>query len=119
MATSTGRSLPLPLIRLALVACVPLAVLFVVSFARIAIADYQLHQQKRALEQQVDQLKQENSRLKDRIVYLNTDTGLELLAREDLGWVKPGDTAVVIVQDGVGGTATTSPTATSSARSNR
>jgi cell division protein FtsB len=107
-AASTLRSLPLPLVRLTIVACVPLAALFVVSFARIAIDDYQLHQQKWALERRVEGLKQENSRLKQRIDYLSSDAGLELLAREELGWVKSGDTAVVVIQDAsANGNATT------------
>jgi cell division protein FtsB len=106
--TSTRRSLPLPLIRLTIVACVPLAALFVVSFARIAIADYQLHQRKWALERRIEGLKQENIRLKQRIDYLSSDAGLELLAREELGWVKSGDTAVVVIQDAsANGNATT------------
>jgi cell division protein FtsB len=91
------NGLPLPIVRLAVVACVPLALLFALSFARIVVADYAIHQQKAALESRISALKQENLRLKRRIGYLNTDAGVELLAREELGWVRPGETAVVIL----------------------
>jgi cell division protein FtsB len=89
--------LPRPLVRLAIVACVPLGLLFALSFARIVVADYAIHQQKAMLETEISTLKQENARLNQRIAVLSTDAGVELLAREELGWVRPGDTAVVVM----------------------
>ncbi len=89
----------LALARIAIAACLPLAILLAISFARVAIADYGIHRQKQVLESDIAQLKEDNTRLGARLVYLNSDTGIELLAREELGWVRPGDTAVVLVRD--------------------
>jgi cell division protein FtsB len=94
--------LPVPLVRLAIVACVPLGFLFAISFARIAVADYAIHQQKAKLERDVAALKQENATLKHRIEYLKTDPVVELLAREELGWTRPDDTSIVILTDNSG-----------------
>jgi cell division protein FtsB len=110
---------PLTVIRLAIVACVPLVILFAVSFARIVVADYSIHQQKLELESEISQLKKVNTQLNQRIDYLNTDTGVELLAREELGWVRPDDTLVVVLDESasaMGGSVGVTPTLTPSPR---
>lgn len=75
-----------------------LAVLALVafSFARVVVVEYQLRSQEQALRQNVAELKAENQRLKAQIAYLQTDRAIEQLAREELGWTMPGDTAVVV-----------------------
>lgn len=77
-----------------------LAVLAVVafSFARVVIVEYQLSLQKQALEREVADLKTENGQLEAKIKYLQTDQAIEQLARDELGWTMPGDTAVVVLQ---------------------
>jgi cell division protein FtsB len=94
----TSRSRPV-FTWIAIAACLPLGILLAIAFARVALADYEIHQQKQGLERRIAQLKDENARLGERASYLKTDTGIELLAREQLGWVRPGDTAIVIVRD--------------------
>lgn len=69
-----------------------------ISFARVMVREYQLGQQKQALEANVAQLKQQNKQLEDQFSYLQSDAAIEKLAREELGWTKPGDTAVVILR---------------------
>ena len=80
-------------------ACLPLGILLAFAFARVALADYEIHQQKQGLERRISSLKADNARLVERASYLNTDTGIELLAREQLGWVRPGDTAIVVMHN--------------------
>lgn len=70
--------------------------LVALSFGRVLIVEYRLSLQKEALEAQVLRLAAENRRLEARARYLQTDAGIEELAREELGWTKPGDTAVVV-----------------------
>jgi cell division protein FtsB len=81
-----------------LIVAVPICVLVALSFARILVADYQLHLQKQQLVRDVRSLQQENQKLQERVDYLQTDSAIEGLAREELGWTKPGDTSVVIVR---------------------
>jgi cell division protein FtsB len=71
----------------------------VLAFARVTIADVAIHEQKHALEKVVDERKAENARLRARIDYLKSDAAIQLLARQELGWVGPQDTLVVIVPD--------------------
>src|SRR5579885_3324209 len=88
-----------PLRHVVIVTLLTMCVLVVVSFARLAITEYQLNLQKQALEQKISELKQENQRLRANIDYLQTDAAIEKLAREELGWTKPGDTAVIVLTD--------------------
>ena len=84
---------------LLLAAGLPLCVLVAVAFARVALADYAIHRQENALERDIVTMQRENDQLRGRVGYLNTDTGIELLAREELGWIRPGDTAVIVITE--------------------
>lgn len=48
-------------------------------------------------EEQLAVLEQENARLAATAEYLNTDQGVEKIAREDFGYVRPGEVAYVVV----------------------
>jgi len=53
---------------------------------------YQMHQERTALEREVEQLGAANARLADEIRSLRTERGgVERIAREELGLVKPGE----------------------------
>ena len=93
----TGGGLPLPVRQVAIAISLAVIAIVVASFARLAIQEYQLNVQKQALEKSVTSLKAENQSLQHQIAYLHTDAAIEHLAREELGWVKPGDTAVIII----------------------
>jgi cell division protein FtsB len=43
------------------------------------------------------QLREHNERLRDRVAYLQTDAGVEEVAREKLGLVRPGELAYAVV----------------------
>lgn len=82
--------------RLAVVALAAVVVLVAISFARVVLASYQLESQKADLERQITGLKTENARLQGQVTALQTDAEIERLARQELGWTKPGDTEVIV-----------------------
>jgi len=91
-------TLALPVREIFVVAAVPICILVGLSFARVLVAEYRLHLQKQQLVQDVRSLQEQNRQLQDRVDYLQTDAAIEELAREELGWTKPGDTSVVVVR---------------------
>jgi len=88
-----------PLRPIAVAALLAVLALVAFSFARVVIVEYQLSLQKQALEREVADLKTENRQLEAKIRYLQTDQAIEQLARDELGWTMPGDTAVVVLQN--------------------
>jgi len=98
MRRSSGRShVAFPIRQLLIVTSLAVCGLVGVSFARLAISEYQLNLQKQALVASVGALKVANQNLRSQIDYLQTDAAIEKLAREELGWTKPGDTAVIVL----------------------
>lgn len=53
--------------------------------------------QKSQLEQDIGALERENGGLRNRIAFLNTSEGVELIAREKLGLIKPKEIAFVVI----------------------
>ena len=92
-----------------------LVVLFVVPllvYGAYSIGDrwyqnYLLTQQEEAIRAEVIRLREENLRLQRELVMARSDAGIEKVAREQLGLIKPGDTAIQIV--GPGGPAASAP----------
>lgn len=76
-------------------------VLFVlVTIGGKAMQGYEMRQEAKAVEQQVDQLKRENRELATELEYYKSDQYIEKVAREELGLVRPGDVPVVIISPG-------------------
>lgn len=90
---------PLLLRHVALAAAIAALALIALSFARVLVAEYQLDLQKHALQNDVARLRDQNQQLRAEIDYLQTDAAIEKLAREELGWTKPGETAVVVLAE--------------------
>lgn len=90
--------LQLPLRYLVAIAVAVLLALAVLAFIRVTMADLELLAQKQSLERDIAALQVENQQLHAKVDYLQTDAAVEKLAREQLGWTKPGDTAVVVVR---------------------
>jgi cell division protein FtsL len=90
--------LQLPLRYLVAIAVAVLLALAVLAFIRVTMADLELLAQKQSLERDIAALQVENQQLHAKVDYLQTDVAVEKLAREQLGWTKPGDTAVVVVR---------------------
>jgi cell division protein FtsB len=77
-------------------------VVFVTAFFAVAPARAYLDQraEREELTQQVQQLRQQNAELQQRIDRLHDPVELERLARECLGMVEPGEIAMVPVRPG-------------------
>jgi len=79
-----------------------LFVLPLTGFAAYSVADrwyqgYQLAQEEAALRSDIVRLREENLRLQGEIKTVRSDAYVETVAREQLGLVKPGDRAIVLV----------------------
>jgi cell division protein FtsB len=81
------------IITLLLLVAVALVFSNVFPFRQI-LAQQELVEQK---EQTLAVLKEENARLAAAADYLRTDQGVEKIARQDFGYVRPGEVAYVVV----------------------
>jgi cell division protein FtsL len=92
---------PPPLaLRLAAVLAVPLLLYALVMTGQKAVENYQLNQQADDLRAQIQGLRAQNVQLQQEIQQARTDSAIEVLARERLGLIKPGDHPLVLVSDG-------------------
>ena len=82
---------------LAIIFVVPLLVYGAYSIGDRWYQNYLLTQQEDAIRVEVGQLREENLRLQRELNLARSDAGIEKVAREQLGLVKPGDTAIQIV----------------------
>lgn len=90
MPTPPARSFPRQL-RLAILLLVGLAVVSLVG-NRGLVRLYQMHQEKAALEREIEALDAANALLKEEARALRSDPSrIEAIAREELGLVKPGE----------------------------
>ncbi len=71
--------------------------LLLFSFGGLVLNAYHLNRQADGLRQEIKALQADNEKLQKEATYLQSDEGLEKLAREQLGWTKPGETGVVAV----------------------
>lgn len=74
--------------------------LVLISFGRIMWIGYELTERADEVRGQIVQLEGENQRLQAELEYLMTDEAAEELAREKLGWARPGDTVLVVSSEG-------------------
>jgi cell division protein FtsB len=93
MLRATGKSRVFSLITLVLLVAAALVFSNVFPFRQI-LAQQDLVEQKK---QTLGVLKEENARLAATADYLETDQGVEKIAREDFGYVRPGEVAYVVV----------------------
>src|SRR3990172_8812021 len=97
--------------RLALMAGVAVLAYFLFSLAALGVQGYHLSQRSASVEADISRLQGDNQRLQTEVKRLQTDVAVDGLARAQLGFVKDGETAVV-VDFGPGGLPKTSPTPT-------
>lgn len=67
---------------------------YAVGFVKI----YRLTAKIRAIEAQIAAVEAENEGLRRQLEYINSDAYIEAVARSELGLVRPGETAVVLVK---------------------
>lgn len=89
--------------RLIIVVLVAFSGLLLFSFGGLVLSNYNLNRQAESLREEIENLKAQNEELQNEVKYWESDEGLERLAREQLGWVKPGDTGVVILPSEIQG----------------
>jgi cell division protein DivIC len=76
---------------------VPLLVYSAYSIGDRWYQNYILTRQEEAIRDEVMALRDENLRLQHELAVARSDAGIEKVAREQLGLVKPGDTAIQLV----------------------
>lgn len=83
--------------KLALVVGLAAVGLLLVSFGRMVLARHELAQRAAAVEREIAMLREENAALQRELAYWRSDEGLERLAREQLGWARPGESAALVI----------------------
>ncbi len=68
--------------------------LFLYSYVQTAAQTFRLHEQRRVLVHEVDELRRQRAELAGLKEYLASDEYLETVARTKFGLVRPGETAV-------------------------
>ncbi len=79
-----------------LVVAVVLLGLFLYAMAQTAAQSYSLRQAERELYSEVIQLRTEHAELEGLLSYLQSDEYIEAFARQQFGFVQPGETLVEI-----------------------
>lgn len=92
-----GRESPFRFNRLVILVGLGVALYFAASFANLALTGYRLSLRASHIQGEIAVLQREYQRLQSEVAYLQTDAAVEKLAREDLGWAKPGETAIILV----------------------
>lgn len=82
--------------RVALVAGIVTLAFFLFSLAGLAFQGYALGERSAAVQADIARLRAEKEQLQAEAERLQTDKALEALARAQLGYVKEGETAVVV-----------------------
>ena len=86
----------LPILPILICAAVLIAGFLALSIARNAVRNYQLHDEERALQQELRQLDADREQLSSVRDYLASDEYIEDVARRVLGLVRPGETLVIV-----------------------
>lgn len=98
--------------RIAALLALPLALYVLYAAGQKAVEGYHLSQRADGLRLEIQQLQQQNLRQQRELENQRSDVYVEQVAREQLGLVKPGDKAIVIVAP----TAVSAPPITSAAQ---
>jgi cell division protein FtsB len=71
--------------------------LFLYAMAQTAVQAYRLGQREQAVFAQVEQLRRQRAELEGLLAYLKSDEYIEGFARQQFGYVKPGETLVEVI----------------------
>jgi cell division protein FtsB len=89
-----GRRLGWP--ELSLAVGVAALVLLAFSAVGVVLVRYELVQRADALQSEIASLEDEHTRLRQELEWSRSSAGIERLARQALGWSRPGETVVAI-----------------------
>src|SRR5919197_3884152 len=84
-------------LRLAAVITVPLMLYALVATGQKALDNYRLNQEAEALRVEIRGLRDQNLALQQQIEDARGEVAIETIAREQLGLVRPGDHALVVL----------------------
>lgn len=70
--------------------------LFLYAMAQTAVQSHRIGQQERLVFAQVEQLRRQRAELQGLLTYLKSDEYVEGFARQQFGYVKPGETLVEV-----------------------
>jgi cell division protein FtsB len=91
------RRLPLTTTQLILVLTLPLVIYFGYGASRKAMEIHELRGRAERLRVEIDQLQAKNGELERQKQYLHSDQFIEKVAREQLGYIKPTESSIVVV----------------------
>lgn len=95
--TETRRSPSKRNWRLVGIACLAVLAYFLFSLSDLVVSKHRLDERLSTLQAEVTRLRAESKDLEQQVEWLQTDQAVEALAREELGWVKPGETGIIVV----------------------
>ena len=100
----------------ALIVGVILVLLYLLAnFYRTSIESYGLEQRAEAVQREIERLERDNQALATRVAQARTDAYVELLARERLNMIRPGDRPLVMLRDTQPGASPAQPVPTPTA----
>ena len=106
---SSGRRAIISRRQFALVIGLAVVGVLAVAFGRLTLIGYELRRESQDTRDEIAALQTENKALQEQLDYWQSDQGLEELARQELGWARPGETLVVVVPTGGASSAASSP----------
>lgn len=81
---------------------IPILAYLALAVGSKALELYRLQERSAEIRQEIRQLQDKNEGLQRQIAYLRSDPSVEGIARQQLGLVRPGDTAVTLVSPSQG-----------------
>ena len=91
------RRRTVPFTQIITIVVATMAISMIVDFGRKATANYRIRREETRLEQEIAAERAKHEALLARREYVQTDEYIERVAREELKWVRPGETLVVPV----------------------
>ncbi len=67
-----------------------------ISYVTGYVQIWQIRREIRQIEEEISRAELRNDQLREELIYLRSDEYVERIAREELGLVRPGETAVII-----------------------
>ncbi len=101
MTRTTHTSRP-PVAHIMLLLTVPILAYLAFTVGSKALELYRLQESSAAIRREIQGLKDRNEALRRQMEYLRSDANVEDMARQQLGLMRPGDTAVTLLSSAQG-----------------